>query len=128
MTICASGVTISNASSTRLTARTPARTAFRTGSTRKTPLRRRLLHRLDLRDVVLPLREILVHLREHRLLECAQVEPVLLLDEHHPLGLEVLAVLGGRLAIPVERLAAHLGHHVLHDLAIGGGNRLVDTL
>src|SRR5688500_3274463 len=98
MVICASGVTTSAARRTKLA----LLTAFLTSSN--------LLYGLDLLDVLAPLREVLVHLREHRLAEALDVETVLLLDEHHALRLEVLAVLGGGLAVPVHRLLADLDH------------------
>src|SRR6187402_2075658 len=108
MVICASGVRTSAARRTKL-----ARlTAFRNSS--------KLLYGPDLLDVLAPLGEVLVHLRQHRLAEALDVEPVLLLDEHHALGLELLAVLAEGLAVPVERLLADLDHGALHDLAVGG--------
>src|SRR5512141_2356742 len=99
--ICASGVITSAASSSRLIQRTAARI-----DARSKPIEgsRPLLHRADLLDVARPLRKVLVHLREHRLAERLDVEAVLLLDEHHALGLEVLPVLGIRVAVPVDRL------------------------
>src|SRR5258705_3625660 len=106
MVICASGVTTSAARRTRL--------VLLTALLRKS----NLLHGPDLLDVLSPFGEVLVHLREHRLPEALDVEAVLLLDEHHALFLEVLAVLGRGLAVPVERLPADLDHRVLHDLAV----------
>src|SRR3954462_11419942 len=114
--ICASGVTISAARRTRLT----LRTAILISS--------KLFDGPDLLDVLAPLREVLVHLRQHRLPEAGDVEAVLFLDEHHALRLEVLAVFRGGLAVPVERLPAHLDHRVLHDLAVRGRQLLVDAL
>src|SRR5688572_28455549 len=114
--ICASGVTMSAARRTRLARLTAVLT------------RSNLLDRADLLDVLAPLGEVLVHLREHRLPEDLHVEAVLLLDEDHALRLEVPAVLGRGVAVPVERHLADLDHRVLHDPAVGGGHLLVHAL
>src|SRR4051812_9853985 len=114
--ICASGVTMSAARRTTLALLTAALT------------RSKLFDRADLLDVLAPLGEVLVHLREDRLAKAVDVQAVLLLDEDHALRLEVLAVPGGAVAVPVERLPADLDHRVFHDLAIGRGELLVDAL
>src|SRR5688572_31774390 len=114
--ICASGVTTSAARRTKLA----LLTAFLISSN--------LLDGLDLLDVLAPLREVLVHLREHRLAEALDVKTVLLLDEHHALRLEVLPVLGGGLAVPVHRLLADLEHGGFHDLAVGSRHLLPGAL
>src|SRR5215212_2616281 len=106
MVICASGVTISAARRTRLALLTAVLTHFK------------LLDGPDLLDVLAPFGEVLVHLGEHRLPEALDVEAVLLADEDHALGLEVLAVLGRGVAVPVERFPADLDHRVLHDPAV----------
>src|SRR5688500_11258529 len=116
--ICASGVTTSAARRTKLA----LLTALLISSNRL------LLNGSDLLDVLAPLREVLVDLREHRLAEALDVEAVLLLDEHHALRLEILAVLGGGLAVPVHGLLADLDHGGFHDLAVGGRDLLPGAL
>src|SRR6188768_1806731 len=116
MVICASGVTTSAARRTKL-----ARlTALRISS--------KLLYGADLLDVLAPLGEVLVHLREHRLAEALDVQAVLLLDEDHALRFELLAVLVGGLAVPVDGLLADLDHGALHDLAVSRRNLLPRAL
>src|SRR5687768_3821293 len=119
--ICASGVTTSAARRTKLARLTAflKSSKLRDGS---------LFHGPNLLDVLAPLREVLVHLGEHRLAEALDVETVLLLDEHHALRLEVLAVLGGGLAVPVHRLLADLDHGGFHDLAVGSRDLLPGAL
>src|SRR6185503_1341130 len=121
MVICASGVTTSAARRTRL--------ALLTADLTSSKLRHgALFHCPNLLDVLAPLGEVLVHLREHRLAEALDVEPVLLLDEHHALGLELLAVLAEGLAVPVERLPADFDHGAFQDLAVGRGDLLPHAL
>src|SRR4051812_9419689 len=106
--ICASGVITSAASSARLTQRTALRTALSNGMPGA-----RSLHAANLVDVATPVGKVLVDLREHRGTERIDVETVLLLDEHHAFGFQVLAVLRGGVAIPVQRLLPDLDHRVL---------------
>src|SRR6187200_3263904 len=122
--ICASGVITSAASRARLVQRTPVRST-RSGDIRDSLLAHprpahepSLFHRPDLLDISAPVGKILVDLRQHGGAEGIDVQTVLFLDEYHTLALQLLAILGGRLAIPVERLLSDLDHRVFHDLAV----------
>src|SRR5688572_4304052 len=114
--ICASGVTTSAARRTKLA----HLTAFLTSSN--------LFYGADLLDVLAPLGEVLVHLREHRLAEALDIEAVLRLDKDHALPLEFLSVLAEGLAVPVEGLAADLDHRALQNLAVCCRDLLPHTL